>query len=190
MGITRLGQLQVLADRDALRRLGEDGPALVRRALGLGSRIVDPSREAKSISAEITFDRDLSDLPDLERHLWRLCEKLAGRLRGAELAAGGVVLKLKTSRFASRTRAARLPSPTVLPDRLFGSARDLLAKEASGSAFRLIGIGANPLVAIALADLGDLADSSTPRLAAAQAAIDSLRGRFGTAAIGRGRSLK
>jgi DNA polymerase-4 len=189
MGITRLGQLQALADRDALRRLGDDGPSLVRRALGLDARVVDPSREAKSISAEMTFDRDLSDPRDVERHLWRLCEKLAGRLRGEELAAGGVVLKLKTTRFAVRTRAARLSGPTVLPDRLFGSARGLLAKEASGTAFRLIGIGAAPLVAGALADLGDLADSETPRLAAAQAAIDSLRGRFGTAAISRGRSL-
>jgi DNA polymerase-4 len=190
MGITRLGQLQALADRDALRKLGDDGPALVRRALGLGSRIVDPSREAKSVSAEVTFDRDLSDPRDLEQHLWRLCEKLAGRLRGHELAAGGVVLKLKTSRFALRTRAARLASPTVLPDRLFSSARELLAKEASGTAFRLIGIGANPLVPLATADLGDLADFATPRLAAAQAAIDALRGRFGIAAISRGRSLK
>jgi DNA polymerase-4 len=190
MGITRLGQLQALPDRDALRKLGDDGPSLVRRALGLDSRPVDPSRDTKSISAEVTFDRDLSDPRDLERHLWRLCEKLAGRLRGQELAAGGVVLKLKTSRFALRTRSARLPGPTVLPDRLFGSARGLLAKEASGAAFRLIGIGAAPLVAGTLADLGDLADSATPRLAAAQAAIDSLRGRFGAAAISRGRSLK
>ena len=56
------------------------------------------------------------------------------------------MLKLKTSRFASRTRAARLSSPTVLPDRLFDLARVLLAKEATGTEFRLIGIGANPLV--------------------------------------------
>jgi DNA polymerase-4 len=72
---------------------------------------------------------------------------------------------------------------------MFDLARSLLAKEASGTAFRLIGIGANPLVASAMADLGDLADSATPRRAAAQAAIDTLRRRFGTAAISRGRSL-
>ena len=189
MGITRLGQLQVLPERDAMRKLGGDGPGLVRRSLGQDTRRVDPSHEAKSVSAETTFDRDLSDVRDLERHLWRLCEKLAGRLRGQELAAGGIVLKLKTSRFALRTRAARLPSPTVLPDRMFDLARALLAREASGIAFRLIGIGANPLVAGDLADLGDLADTATPRRAAVQAAIDALRGRFGEAAIGRGRSL-
>ena len=189
MGITRLGQLQVLPDREALSRLGDDGPGLVRRSLGQDMRRVDPSHEAKSVSAETTFDRELSDLRDLERHLWRLCEKVAVRLRGHELAAGGVVLKLKTSRFALRTRAARLPSPTVLPDRMFDLARSLLKKEVSGAAFRLIGIGANPLVAGSMADLGDLADSLTPRRAAVQTAIDSLRERFGDAAINRGRSL-
>jgi DNA polymerase-4 len=189
-GITRLGQLQVLSEPEAARKLGDDGAALVRRARGQDARVVDPAREAKSVSAETTFDRDLSSVADLEPHLWRLCEKLARRLREHELAAGGVVLKLKTSRFASRTRAVRLSSPTVLPDRLFELARLLLAKEASGVDFRLIGIGANPLVPGSTADQGDLADSTTPRRAAAQAAIDALRGRFGDRAITRGRSLR
>jgi len=190
MGIMRLGQLQVLTDRDALRKLGDDGPALIGRARGEDRREVDPSREAKSVSAETTFDRDLSAIGDLEPHLWRLCEKLARRLREHELAAGGVVLKLKTARFALRTRSARLTSPTILPDRLFDLARSLLAKETGEIDFRLIGIGASPLVPGSTADLGDLADSTTPRRAAAQAAIDTLRGRFGESAISRGRSLR
>jgi DNA polymerase IV len=190
LGITRLGQLQALPERDAARKLGDDGPSLVRRARGEDIRIVDPTREAKSVSAETTFDRDLSAIADLERPLWALCEKLARRLREHELAAGGVVLKLKTSHFASRTRAARFSSPTVLPDRLFDLARVLLAKEATGTNYRLIGIGANPLMPAADADRGDLADVITPRRAAAQAAIDALRGRFGAAAIARGRSLR
>ncbi|HET6307734.1 MAG TPA: DNA polymerase IV [Rhodopila sp.] len=190
LGITRLGQLQALSNHEARRRLGDDGFGLVLRARGVDTRVVDPARDTKSISAETTFDRDLSAVADLERPLWLLCEKLARRLKEQELAAGGVVLKLKTSRFALRTRAGRLSSPTVLPDRLFEAARALLAKEAVGVAFRLIGIGASPLVPGATADRGDLADTATPRLAAAQAAIDTLRGRFGDAAVTRGRSLR
>jgi DNA polymerase-4 len=54
----------------------------------------------------------------------------------------------------------------------------------------LIGIGASPLVPGSTADHGDLADLVTPKRAAAQAAIDALRVRFGDAAIGRGRSLR
>ncbi|HEY3848140.1 MAG TPA: DNA polymerase IV, partial [Acetobacteraceae bacterium] len=85
LGITRLGQLQVLSDRDAMRRLGEDGLALVRRARGEDARLVDPTRETKSISAETTFDTDLSEVVVMERHLWRLAEKLARRLKENDL---------------------------------------------------------------------------------------------------------
>jgi DNA polymerase-4 len=98
-----------------------------------------------------------------------------------------VVLKLKTTDFAIRSRHVRLPSPTALPDRLFDVASALLLREATGAAFRLIGIGAQPLLPLADADLGDLADTETPRRAAAQAAIDALRQRYGDAAIARGR---
>ncbi len=189
-GITQLGHLQALGDREALRMLGEDGPALCRRARGEDARRVDPGRETKSISAETTFDADLSRVEDLERPLWHLSEKLARRLREKEFSAAGVVLKLKTAGFATRTRAARLPSPTALPDRLFEAARALLVRECDGTAFRLIGVGASQLLPLAEADHGDLADSRPPRLAAAQWAIDRLRGRFGAGVIGRGRSLR
>ncbi|MGH7155881.1 MAG: DNA polymerase IV, partial [Acetobacteraceae bacterium] len=188
-GLTTFGDLQRLDHQAARRLLGDDGPALCDRAHGHDARRVDPARETRSISAETTFDTDLTELHDLERPLWHLAEKLARRLREHDLAAGGVVLKLKTAGFAIRTRAMRLPDPTVLPDRLFEVARTMLRREATGTAFRLIGIGAQPLRPLADADHGDLADSTTPRLVAAQSAIDTLRGRFGNAIITRGRGL-
>ena len=188
-GITRLGQLAALDDRAAQDRLGDDGPSLARRARGEDARVVNTDHETKSVSAETTFETDLASTAELERPLWHLAERLARRLREKDLAAGGVVLKLKTSRFALRTRAARLPSPSVLPDVLFAAARGLLLREADGTAFRLIGIGASPLAAGAEADRGDLADPDAARRVAAQAAVDSLRARFGEAAIGRGRGL-
>ena len=190
IGITRLGDLQALDDDAARRRLGEDGPALVRRARGEDDRLVDPEVETKSVSAETTFETDLTRTEDLERHLWRLTEKLARRLREQDLAAAGVVLKLKTADFVIRTRAARLPVPTVLPDLLFQAARTLLAGEADGTAFRLIGIGAAPLRTGDSADRGDLADPDAAKRAAAQVAIDRLRTRFGSDIIQRGRGFR
>jgi DNA polymerase-4 len=189
LGVTELAHLQAMDRRTALRMLGEDGPSLCARARFEDDRKVDPGRETKSISAETTFSADLVSLADLERPLWRLAEKLALRLRESDFAAGGVVLKLKTARFATRTRAAKLPGATRLPDRLFDAARALLAREADGTAYRLIGIGASPLLDGAAADLPDLADPDAPRHVARQAAIDALRGRFGAAIIGRGRGL-
>jgi DNA polymerase-4 len=189
LGITHLGHLQALDEKAAALRLGEDGPSLVRRARGEDRRAVQTGQDTKSISAETTFDSDLSRLEDLERPLWRMAEKLARRLREKDYAAGGVVLKLKTARFALRTRAARLPGPTALPDVLFAAARGLLLKEADGTAFRLIGIGGAPLLPGAEADRGDLADPDAGRRVAAQAAVDALRARFGEGVIGRGRGL-
>jgi DNA polymerase-4 len=189
-GITSIGHLQALDLTAARRMLGDDGPALVARARGEDMRRVDPSREAKSISAETTFDTDISEAQALERVLWRLAEKLAHRLDEKRLAAGGVVLKLKTDRFALRTRALRLPSPTRLPELLFAAARELLAKEADGrTRFRLIGIGAQPLAEAAEADRGDLADPDRARRVAAQEAVNALRARYGAAVIGRGRGM-
>ncbi len=189
MGILRLGQLGGLTPLEAARRLGEDGAWLAARARGEDPRPVDPLREVRSISAETTFEHDLSELPALERQLWRLCEKLGGRLREKQACAGGVVLKLKTARFVARTRTQRLPAPTVLPDRLFEAARRLLAREADGTRFRLIGIGASPVLALTEADPVDLADPGSARRVRAQDAINRLRARFGDGAVRRGRDL-
>jgi DNA polymerase-4 len=189
-GITRLGQLAALDDRMALARLGEEGPSLAARARGEDPRPVDPTRETKSVSAETTFERDLAALADLEAVLWRLAEKLARRLAAKGLAAGGVVLKLKTARFETRTRHGRLAQPTRLPETLFDAARPILAREADGTAFRLLGLGAAPLLDGAGADAGDLADPEAPRRAAKWRAVEALRARFGEGVVGPGRGLK
>jgi DNA polymerase-4 len=189
-GITRLGQLAALDDRAALARLGEEGPALAARARGEDPRPVTPGREAKSVSAETTFEEDLRSLAELEAVLWRLAEKLAARLAAKGLAAGGVVLKLKTARFETRTRQTRLPTPSRLPETLFEAARPLLAREADGTAFRLLGLGAQPLLPGAEADRGDLADPEAPRRAARWRAVEALRARFGPGAVGPGRGLR
>lgn len=188
-GFATLGELAALDIPAAFRALGEEGAALAAMARGEDERPVDPSREAKSVSAETTFADDLSALADLERALWPLAEKLSGRLKAKGLAAGGVTLKLKTATFQLRTRHARLPGPTQLADTLFAAARTLLAREATGARFRLIGIGADPLADAADADRGDLADPAAPRRRAVDQAMDRLREKFGAGVIAKGRGF-
>lgn len=189
-GFFRLGQLQALSPREAQHLLGDEGPALCARARGEDARAVRAERETKSVSAETTFETDLADHALLARKLWRLCEKLAERLVAQHLAAGGVVLKLKTEKFRLLTRTSRLPAPTVLAETLFRAADALLAREADGvQRFRLIGIGAQPLAAAAEADRGDLADPGAPRRAAAERAVAKLREKFGRDVIAKGRGL-
>jgi DNA polymerase-4 len=189
LGVTTIGQLAGLSDRMAVQRLGPEGAALIARARLRDDRLVSPLRDTRSVSAETTLKADQRERAALEGPLWLLCERLGARLRGEDLAAAGVVLKLKTAGFVGRTRSRRLPNPTQLPETLFEAACGLLAREIDGTAFRLIGIGAAPLADAALADCGDLADRVTPRRRARQSAIETLRARFGPTAIGNGRSL-
>ena len=72
------------------------------------------------------------------------------------LACATVVLKLKTSDFRILTRSQRLPHPTQRADAILDAALRLIAKEADGRTFRLIGIGASELRPAAEADPPDL----------------------------------
>ena len=188
-GFTTLGRLGALSVREAAKRFGEHGPGLAARARGEDNRAVTPGHDTKSVSVETTFNTDLTTLPELEAVLWRLCEKLARRLAEKEFAAGGVTLKLKTTGFASRTRAVRLAVPSQVPDVLFEAARKLLAREVDGTAFRLLGIGAQTLLPGAAADTPDLADPDAPKRTARWNAMEKLRERFGEDAVRRGRGL-
>ncbi|HVB17978.1 MAG TPA: DNA polymerase IV [Stellaceae bacterium] len=189
-GIMRIGQLSALDPRELARRYGRLGGRLAQLARGEDDRRIDPEGRARSISAETTFARDEADADALARALWPLCETVAARLKQNALAAGSVTLKLKTADFRLRTRSRHLADPTQLADSLFRTARQLLAGEADGSTrFRLIGVGADGLVAGERADLPTLFDDAEGRPRQLAQAIDDIRRRHGDRAVRRGRSL-
>ncbi|NHO32247.1 DNA polymerase IV [Acetobacter fallax] len=188
-GFVHLAGLAALSNTEALRRLGPRGPSLAARARGEDDRAVTPLRPTKSVSAEKTFSTDISNPMILERELWELCEQLASRLRRKGFAATGISLKLRTAAFRTTSRATTFISPTVLPDRLFSAARDLLGDGIGKESFRLLGLGSNGLAPLAVADPPDLADAGSQTRVAMQHAIDTLRNRFGNDVIKRGRSV-
>ena len=67
-------------------------------------------------------------------------------MKKAGVAGRAVTLKLKTAEFRTVTRARRLHGATRSAEEMFRAAEPLLAREADGRAFRLIGIGAHDLV--------------------------------------------
>jgi DNA polymerase-4 len=188
-GIRMIADLQQLDEIELMRRFGEEGQRLYRLSRGIDTRRVEPDRDTKSVSAETTFDTDIVRHDALLPILWRLSEKVHARLVKQELAGATINLKLKTADFQIRTRARSLPAPTQLAKRIYDHARQLLAAEPAGVAYRLIGVGVTGLCDPALADKGDLVDVAATREAATEKAIDALRDRFGAAAVGRGIGL-
>jgi DNA polymerase IV len=186
-GITRIGQLQAIKDNELAARYGAIGRRLAHLSRGEDERRVVTDAPTKSISAETTFARNLVGQDDIASEMWPLCERVAQRLRRAELAATGIALKLKTADFKLRTRARRFADPTQLADTLYRSAASLLEREIDGSAFRLVGVGAEGLVEARLADPPDLFEGSVPRTARIEEAMSLIRAKHGKGAIALGR---
>ncbi|MGL4243774.1 MAG: DNA polymerase IV, partial [Beijerinckiaceae bacterium] len=189
-GIRLIRDIRAKTEADLFRSYGAEGGRLHRLAQGIDHRSINPERETKSVSAETTFNEDIRDLDSLLPILWSLSEKVARRLKAAELAATGVTLKLKTADFRILTRSRAAHEPTQLAKRLFLSARELLEPEATGKvAFRLIGIGSSGLATAEEADRGDLLDTELKRDIATEDALDRIRAKFGDAAVIRGTGL-
>jgi DNA polymerase-4 len=185
-GFRTIADLQRASETDLMRRFGAEGQRLARLCRGIDARAVNPDRETKSVSAETTFNTDVADFRALERRLWELCEKVSARLKAQQLAGSTVTLKLKSADFRLCTRARSLGAPTQLAAKIFDAGRDLLAREAGTTKFRLIGIGVSALAGAADADPADLVDQRGQRSAAAEHAVDRLREKFGRAAVIRG----
>jgi len=185
-GVATIMDLRLMEPRRMLTLLGSDGGRLLRLANAQDERRVTPDREAKSVSAETTFEIDTKDGEVLLPILMRLSEKVSARLKAKELGGSTITLKLKTSDFRLLTRARTLASPTNLAGRIFQAARALIEPELARGPYRLIGVGVSELTTADEADHGDLADQSVQREAGMERAVDELRARFGEAAITRG----
>ena len=188
-GFRIIADLQRADETELMRRFGTEGLRLARLAHGIDAREVSAERETKSVSAETTFESDIAAFREMERTLWRLSEKVSGRLKAKELAGSTVTLKLKTADFRLRTRARSLAAPTQLATKIFAAGRELLEREATGPKFRLIGIGVTSLADAADADPADLVDRRGARDKAAEHAVDRLRAKFGREAVVKGLAL-
>ncbi|ANG98521.1 DNA polymerase IV [Brucella pseudogrignonensis] len=185
-GIRTIGQLQTMDEGTLMKAYGTMGQRLFRLSRGQDSRKVEPEHDMKSVSAETTFNKDLSQATDLVPVLRALSEKVSQRLKAGDIAGRTVVLKLKTQDFKLRTRNRQLADPTQLADRIFRTGLQLLDKELDGTRFRLLGIGVSELSSDERADPPDLVDTQATKRAVAESAIDRLRDKFGRNAVETG----
>jgi DNA polymerase-4 len=189
-GITRIGQLQDTGEASLVARYGDTGRWLYRLAIGEDSRAIEADGESKSISSETTFEFDIAELDELESILWDQCEHLSARCKAAGVGGRTVVLKLKTAAFRIRTRSATLDDPTQLSDVLFRVGRTLLAREADGTSYRLLGIGLSKIEPADKCDPPNLLDQRAVRRANVERAMDTVRAKFGDGAVRKGRSAR
>ena len=187
-GFKVIGDIAAADLRELADRFGQHGLHLHKLAHGLDARVVNPDQSRKTISAETTFNHDLTAISDLEDRLWPLCEKVARQLRAEGIAGRVAGLKLRTPDFRIITRRRTLPIPIQTARSLFAVARELLAAEPAGRSYRLIGAGLSDFIEAGAAE-GDFFAGDEQRSLRSETAVDSLRARFGKSAVVTGRSL-
>ncbi len=146
------------------------GTALHQLARAEDDRPVVAEREAKSVSQESTFERDLTDVAELNRLIDAMAGRVGGRLRASALSGRTVTLKLRRYDFTTITRSQTLPQPTDDARQVAAVARRLLVEAGTGGGLRLLGVGVSGLSQYAQGDLFAVED--TPAEAATAAVPD------------------
>ena len=187
-GFSKVGDIARADLKMLVARFGAQGMRLHGLAHGRDARKVNPNEERKGISAETTFNEDLSALADLEDKLAPLCERVAQQARAGGIAGRVVTLKLRRTDFKIVTRRRALPVPTQTAKTLFAVTRELLAREADGRPWRLIGVGLAELLDASSVE-HDLFAGAERRALAEEQTVDRLRARFGPGAVTSGRAL-
>ena len=142
VGIHLVGDLQTVPLDELAQVVGRNhATALVELAHARDDRPVEPEREAKSISVEDTFERDLVDLDELRAVLQRDSRQVAGRLAAAGLFARTVSIKVRRHDFSTLTRSRTLLSATDRSDVISAVAASLLEAVDVTEGVRLLGVG-------------------------------------------------
>lgn len=183
-GVTTVGDLSKMDVKTLQGSLGVVGRHLHQLSLGLDPRAVEPDRGTKSIGHEETYSHDHHDHASLDREIVRMADAVASRMRSAGLSGRTVQLKVRYHDFKTITRSRTLPSPVDTAPSIGHAASELLADLDVSVGVRLLGVSVSNLVSgaarqLSLDDLsaeGDWIETS--------AAIDAIRSRFGSDAVG------
>ncbi len=156
LGIATIGELAA-ADIHMLRaHFGEVYAAwLARVAVGSDDRPVRTTSETKSVSREVTFERDLQVVADrqvLSAKFEALCGRVADDLQKHALTGKTVGVKLKFEDFTTVTRDITLPRNTADPLTILKAARDCLKRIPFDKKIRLLGVRMSTLSELAGGD--------------------------------------
>ncbi len=127
---------------------GSSGEWYWRIARGIDERPVRPDRPYKSVSAERTFDRDLTDADALAAELDRVAGFAWARVERAQVCGRTVTLKVKFADFTLITRSKSFALPIADRAAFTAAGQALLAALVPvPRGVRLLGLGLHSLIA-------------------------------------------
>jgi len=188
LGIGTIGQLRAYSPRLLQQHFGNFAEQLWQLAHGNDSRPVVSEREAKSISQETTFPRDIGEREVLRAWLLDLAEQVAWRLRRHGLKGRTVHLKARLADFSILTRAQTLPQPTDITDEIRRAALALFEQRLPQPLppLRLIGVGVSGFGAVPDGQADLFTAPVRERQSRLDAVMDRVAARYGRGSLSRG----
>jgi DNA polymerase IV (DinB-like DNA polymerase) len=140
LGIRTIGDLAAYDIRKLVTVFGRGAGALHETALGIDRSEVEERTDARSISREITFDKDTEDPDFIALTMDTLAEEVYTGLASENLRFRTLTVKVRYQGFITRTRSCTLSHFTRKKDVLLTCAHSLLKEMMDGHKVRLLGI--------------------------------------------------
>jgi len=167
------------------------------------SPVISKKQEAKGIGNSTTLGEDVTDSEKAKHVLLTLAESVSCRLREAGQLAGTITVEIKYSDFSKASHQMQTLSPCSTTHDIYRMACSLFDALWDGRPVRLLGIRSSRLIStedpiqlslfdLPLPEMKEEAAQTAPspeKLKKLDAAMDSIRQRYGKEAIKRGRFL-
>jgi DNA polymerase IV len=190
LGVSTVGDLAAVPVETLVITVGQSlGRQLHELAWARDPRSVEPDRGVKSIGHEETYAHDDYDVTSLRRQVVRMSDAVASRLRGSDKAGRTVTLKVRFGDMSTITRSHSLADPVDQGPVIARVASELLGTVDVRSGVRLVGVSVSGLTGLSdrgaqQLSFGDLAEGSRGRDSAVSGALDAVRARYGSEALG------
>ncbi|MBQ2804083.1 MAG: DNA polymerase IV [Lachnospiraceae bacterium] len=193
LGIVTIGELANASPSILEAHLKSHGITLWKYANGEDfSEVIPEPSKAKGIGNSTTLSTDVTTREDACKVLLALAESVGKRLRTSKQLAGLVCTEIKYHTFQSVSHQMPLDTPTASTDLIYQKACVLFDELWDGTPIRLLGIRTTKLTAeddpIQL-NLFDYMKPVSEKQQRLDAALDSIRNRYGKDSIKRGSLL-
>lgn len=189
-GIRTIGDLAKKDVEELIEMFGKNGAHFWELAHGIDPRPVETDDEVKSVSNEITFEKDTSSREKIYASLLGLCDKVSGRLRADGLKGRTVTLKIRLQGFKTYTRACTMLQSTNFVDLIYAEVKKLYDNfDTAGKKVRLVGVKVSNLTSSGFKDsLFD--EAGNHKREKMHKAVEKIRDKFGDASIIRAGNVR
>ncbi|MEA2434517.1 MAG: polymerase [Actinomycetota bacterium] len=191
LGLKTVADIAGISRRTLERALGEAlGSHLHHLAHGRDDRVVVAEEGTKSVGSEETFAHDLDSTTEIMREILRLSDRTAERLRSKGLCGRTVTLKVRFANFSTITRSRTVEAEVDTTPAVYEVAGSLFRKlDPNRPRIRLLGVSVSGLsLGPPRRQLNLLPEEGShgagEKWDDATKALDSIRDRFGTDAVG------